>query len=1162
MSALGRGGMGSVDRVYDERRREEVALKRSRTGAGVSSSALDTLRREWTRFKREFRVLSELRHPSLVRVYDLGEDELGLFFTMEIVEGVNIRRFCREGGELAAERLATVLPSLLEGLAHLHARGIVHRDLKPSNVLVDSAGCARIVDFGILAELSIDPGEIIGTAAYMPPEQIDGGRPTPAMDLYALGATLHELVTGAPPFPGTTRAELFAQHKSSPAPAIAPSKTVPPALCGAIQALLSKTPDTRPSIAAFAATALPALGARAPNLVSGSLEASVLFGRHAEQDRIEQHLTGEHFGVVVLGGATGIGKTALAEWCAERARSRGYAVLSGRARRNELVAFNAIDSVVDELAELLRVAPDDELEVHRRRASLAFPVLGRSKEALYGASARAAAFDGLARVLAHTARAHDRLVVTIDDLQWADADSLAFLRALEALAPPRVKIVATLRTDVPESLATRWLNESAAARFLSVEPLDAPSLARIVARATGGTIAENEAVRLAASCAGRPFFAEIAGRIAREVEGAPDLAELLSRRMTGLDEPDRKLLAIVAAADEWLDSALVAEAAEITPGRVEDLASDLESSAIVRRARNAGDDGLDMYHDVAREAARAAVGGSMIRRAHEAIAAVLDRRPDADPLRIVRHLRGADRGAQAAHRAADGARKASDRGAYGLAAELYELAIEGLPDRRAELARARATALIRAGLYDRAIDELRRVEADAGSESIEFDRAYALLMSGSMDAGRAGLDRMLRRERMRPIATRGFALLRDGLRFFAGPRPVPATRNSAELGDRERRERECEIALLLSWEEPGASVSWALRVREHADRSRQPARGASAEYVLAFLAAAGGGKQIEQPLALRYLEAARKRAVAVAEDPHIRALDRAVLAFLELRTGNGVAASREFAAIATDLEHQGLARTHMHLLALSNACGSMMVAERQDDIVKALARFEAACPPDRGAMEAHARVVRIAIAIYAGDRARFEDMRRAARETMPAPDGFKFHHLLHDMWAGYGDIFWGDPTALRIEYARLMRLGRRFKPFDTYVAGALAGVLAIAEAAAVRAGDREASARKIDRWADLARRAPLRSTAAIRAQAYVADHRGDVRRAIALLEEAETIADRAGIAISRAIARHQRAIRIGGDEGDALARSARAALVEIGAGEHLLFEDPGRRDGS
>jgi hypothetical protein len=169
----------------------------------------------------------------------------------------------------------------------------------------------------------------------------------------------------------------------------------------------------------------------------------------------------------------------------------------------------------------------------------------------------------------------------------------------------------------------------------------------------------------------------------------------------------------------------------------------------------------------------------------------------------------------------------------------------------------------------------------------------------------------------------------------------------------------------------------------------------------------------------------------------------------------------------------------------------------------------------------------------------------------------RFYHVINEFFGGYGDLFWGDPIALRASSERFMKVARRFRPLSTYFAGGVASILAVTEAAALRLGDRRASVRKIDRWAAIARAAPpFFTSGAVRAQAYAADHRKKPERALELLREAEAMADLRDLRVSRGIARYQRGIRIGGDEGRELVALARADLASVGAHDHLLEEDP------
>ena len=220
---LGEGGMGVVHAARDTERDEVVALKSLRHLGGEAL----------LRFKHEFRALQDLHHPNLVALGELLEEDDDWFYSMELVEGVDVLTWI-DGDR---DRLRDVLRQLAAGLGALHQAGKVHRDIKPSNVLVTHAGRVVLVDFGLVTESrapeSSDPS-IVGTAAYMAPEQAASRPVGPAADWYAVGCILYEALTGRLPFEGTTIEVLM--HKLEREPPL-PSQLVSvpgdlDALCG------------------------------------------------------------------------------------------------------------------------------------------------------------------------------------------------------------------------------------------------------------------------------------------------------------------------------------------------------------------------------------------------------------------------------------------------------------------------------------------------------------------------------------------------------------------------------------------------------------------------------------------------------------------------------------------------------------------------------------------------------------------------------------------------------------------------------------------------------------------------------------------------------------------------------------------------------------------
>jgi serine/threonine protein kinase len=236
--------MGVVWRARDGVLGREVAVKEV---VFPPTMAEDERRPAQARVMREARAAARLNHPNAVTLYDVVQDGGGTFIVMELVQAPTLADLVRDQGPLAPERVAELGVQIAGALEAAHQVGIVHRDVKPGNVMVPERGLAKLADFGI-ASLAGDPqltstGLVIGSPAYMAPEQARGEESGPPVDFWGLGATMYYAVEGAPPFDrGTSIATLAAVVNDPPR---VPSRAGPLALL--ITALLAKDPTTRPS---------------------------------------------------------------------------------------------------------------------------------------------------------------------------------------------------------------------------------------------------------------------------------------------------------------------------------------------------------------------------------------------------------------------------------------------------------------------------------------------------------------------------------------------------------------------------------------------------------------------------------------------------------------------------------------------------------------------------------------------------------------------------------------------------------------------------------------------------------------------------------------------------------------------------------------------------
>jgi hypothetical protein len=455
---LGEGGMAGAYRVVDDSTGRRVALKclRRRDGAQAITD------RNRLRLRHEFHTVARLQHPCIVEVYDYGLAGDVPYYTMELLEGQDLKKLC----PMPALEACAVLRDVAAALAFLHARGLVHRDITPGNVRCAAGdGRAKLIDFGVIATVGVS-GEIAGTPPYIAPESGRGLPLDHRADLFSLGALAYWLLTNKHAFRGRTIAELESAWRHAPPRPSSFSPDVPAALDELVLSLLSIDPLGRPGTAAEVVDRLGATAGLEPapelETVSGYLASAELVGRQDEMNRLRRRVgklvdgTGS---TVLIEAPTGTGKSRLLREVALEAQIAGTTVLTvsgdagrgpygvGRAIARELLAVapsDAVDAAQPHVAVVGRVLPELRARFPEERAA---PLGGNPREDRMQLQAE------LAEWILEVAKRR-RLVIIVDDVQRSDEASTALLAALAHKAPShRLLLIGARRTDEPARAA-------------------------------------------------------------------------------------------------------------------------------------------------------------------------------------------------------------------------------------------------------------------------------------------------------------------------------------------------------------------------------------------------------------------------------------------------------------------------------------------------------------------------------------------------------------------------------------------------------------------------------------------------------------------------------------------------------------------------------------
>jgi hypothetical protein len=816
---LGEGAYGVVYEALDRLRETRVALKVLRR---LGPDALFY-------FKKEFRALSDIQHPNLVRYYELFEERGRWFLTMELVRGGSFVEHVRAGRSPVARdkprfdegRLREALPQLGAALAALHTTGKVHRDVKPSNVRVTGAGRVVLLDFGLV--LDTDAREStrlprVGTASFMAPEQVVGTQVGPEADFYAVGAMLYECLTGQHPFVGDAYEVLSEKQTRDPARASDVAPFVPLDLEELCMTLLAREPKQRRSAIDALGELLPRgtsrptgpLSVRPPGFVGRTRELATL-------ERLVDELDAGEPRVAYVHGESGVGKSALLGELLRRIRkARPDAVLlSGRCYERETVPYKAFDGVVDALARHLRGMSDEEvlglLPPHVELLAQAFPVLSRvprirervardkpAQEREGGSYARKRAFAGLRELLGRLASTAP-LLVAIDDMHRADPDSLSLLE--ELLVPPDLPVLFLL------------FGRASGRREQSAELEQLLERTPALVRLRLGALAEGDACQLAESLLGaRPDASGLSLAIAREAAGQPLFVATLvhfvsqahgeARSIPTLDEALRASVAALGSATQTLVSTIALAGAPLSR-EVLSRALGLDGSTLQRALDDAmatrwfrvsaGDEGggIELVHERIREALAARLDAGQKKQLHIALAEALSR-SSVQAEAAARHWAEAGAHVEVVRFARSAARQAMSALAFTKAVRLFELALSHVQpvqrEWRAELTEAVAEALSFAGRPREAAE--RYAEAAGLSEpsrapAMRHRAAVEWLSAGDQERGLRELKELLadlgiqlassRRALALSLAWRSFAAFFRGHRAAArSDEPTPA----------------------------------------------------------------------------------------------------------------------------------------------------------------------------------------------------------------------------------------------------------------------------------------------------------------------------------------------------------------------------------------------------
>jgi len=655
---LGRGGMGMVYLVED-------ALQDNRLMALKTIRADLLLERNLTQFKYEFSALGQLRHPNLVEVYDFGviADGNEYFFTMEHVPGEELsayayRQLKNSPGDYTW--LYDITVQICRVLQYIHSRGFIHYDVKPRNVRMAKDGVVKLMDFGLVGEVRGEGQlKIRGTPEYIAPELIRGGRVDHRVDLYSLGISLYEIVTGQPPFTGGSSLVILRQHvENTPPPPSHFVHDLPEALQSLILKLMSKEPINRYSSAEAVIQAVNQLTGSSylvetKETKRGYIQSGDFVGRSFELARLQGLLMRVMQGqgrLVLITGAMGVGKTRLVRELRLRAQMQRVLVCQGACREQGRAPYHPWIPILGQVISYQQATKSELLHQHGKLLLNLMPELAQfidlgevKKSAEVVSETLAVATETISEelnqfnqlfklsvldefeklntlnqqadkknlmeiVLAFLMTVNRPLMIVLDDLHYADAESIELLNYLSKNATkgrwlfcgvyrdsdveaqhPLNLIIEQARPA--KQLTADSLNEELPSggkyELIDLQPLTKPDSAELVGSMLGAQgLPPSLLNRLMIETGGNPLFIESLMQslieedllkydgekwhtdLTRLSQAPTNIQDAAQRRLKRLDSDTLDFLQWAAVMGQWLDLDVLGEVCDLTPDQI------------------------------------------------------------------------------------------------------------------------------------------------------------------------------------------------------------------------------------------------------------------------------------------------------------------------------------------------------------------------------------------------------------------------------------------------------------------------------------------------------------------------------------------------------------------------------------------------------------------